>query len=541
MARIDGKYEELRELSRSGAETLLEVGAPDGETYRLGWFDVSTPAARAGFHKYRAALRALAPAGLVDVVARPGAYYSLWQALPPGPTLHEYLQETARDEDAIENIRALATRLAEHGYALTDAEIVMSGTEPHLARLAPAERTADEISELNAPILNRLNGGRVRRRRAKRADAPPPSLWGVLPGLVFLGGAVYLGMHATRIYLNPPIATVPDVSGQDAPDAASILAKSGFRVLFSDGESPGARVGAVIAQNPKEGSSLHRGRLVTLTINNPPPLTVPKLEDLTVDQARAALAEARLGIAATQTIDGAATNTPKGRIIAQTPEAGATIARGQKVSLLVSSGIKAQQTWIPDLTGLPFEQARNVVRKAGLVVAGVETATSDAPENTVLKQSPKAYEKVDVGSAVKLTLARAPYASPPASVPSLPLAPPPQQPEPPTPEPQPAPSPEPQPAPAPAPQPNNGTTGENGTPTDTTPLRTVQLDYTFPADLPEGQVDIVVRDQDGERVVLQPQPTSVVAGNRAEGPVQVRGEATFTVRVNGQVVESFTR
>ena len=636
MARIDGKYEELRELARFGDETLLEVRGPEGEPLRLGWFDVSTPGARAGFHRYRADLKALGPAGLIDVVARPGAYYSLWRALG-GEPLAEFLDAPARDADSVDALRSLAGALEARGYALQDAEIVMNGGQPALARLAPAARAPEQAAELNAPLLARLQGGKLRRRPArKRARL---SVWSVLPGLLFLGAAGYLGARAAQIYLNPAIVSVPDVAGLSAASAAEQLVGRGFRVAYADGERAGVKPGSVIGQSPEQGSALHAGRLVTLTINNPPALTVPKVEELTLDGAKSALAEARLGLGEVSTVDGDVTGTSKGRVVAQLPEAGAQTVRGQKVNLLVSGGVRARQTWLPDLRGLAYDDARDLVRKAGLVVAKVQARTSDSPENSVVTQAPAPYAKVDVGSPVTLTLARAPLADPAESVPSLPLAPPATADTPPaqsdpsgeTPQPQ-APStptsdvpasdpaasgtppntaqpgsaqPDPsqpgtsQPgtppgsaetgAPA-APATGNQTAGDQAAPPqsapppsnpaqsnsaqpnsaqsspaqpspaqpspaqpDSTPPgptpsgasapapRTVQLDYTFPADLPSGKLDIVVSDLGGERVVLSPMPSAAAAGNRAEGPVQVRGPARFSVRVNGQEIASFVR
>ncbi len=571
MARIDGKYEELRELARFGAETLLEVRGPQGELLRLGWFDVSTPGARASFHRYRADLKALAPAALVDVVARPGAYYSLWRSLE-GEPLPEVLSAPVRDADSVAALRALAGALEARGYALQDAEVVLTGGQPALARLAPVERTPEGASELNAPLLARLQGGKLRRRPAPRRARW--NVWSVLPGLLFLGGAGYLGARAAQVYLNPVIASVPDVAGLGAQNAAEQLVGRGFRVTFADGEQVGAQLGSVIGQSPEAGSALHAGRLVTLTVNNPPPLTVPKLGALTLDGAKSALAEARLALGDVLTVDGGATGTPKGRVIAQRPEAGAQGVRGQKVNLLISGGVRPRQTWLPDLRGLDEADARDLVRKAGLVVTSLRTRPADAPDNSVLAQDPSPYAKVDVGSPVTLTLARAPLADPAEAVPSLPLAPPPAVETPPA-ESAPADGTV-QPPDTSAPSaPDAGTATEPGPtapgqdagsppepaqaqPAQTQPPaeaqpgqapsgdaaaapRTVQLNYTFPASLPSGRLDIVVRDLDGERVVLSPMPAATAAGNRAEGPVQVRGPARFAVRVNGQEVASFTR
>ncbi len=575
--RIDSKYTVLSELLRDGHMVLYSVTGPQsGELLRLGWFEVSTSAQRSSFHRYRSALKALAPAGLLDVVARPGAYYTVWKPLE-GQPLSAFLALPVRGELAVQALRDLATGLSEQGYALSDAEVIFTedegSSEPQIGYLVPAERTVDEAVAINAQALSPLRRGRLRRHR------PALSVWAVLPGLLFLGAAGYLGAKATRIYLNPPVHELSSVVGQPAETGAKALADAGFRVVYADGEGDGQAVGTVLTQDPAAGTSLPAGRQVTLTVNNPPPLTVPRLDDLSLDQVAVSLAESRLTRGQVLTIDGTFTNTPKGRVITQLPAAGSTAQRGDKVTLLISGGIGSKQTWLPPLTGLTFDDARDLVRRAGLVVNKVTRQNSSARENTVLTQSPAPYAKVDVGSAVALTVATVSFTGPSQSAGNLPLPPPVYVPSTPTPT-DPVPTdptgnttanttegtasngaaatpdtpaaattgatqnggqtPEAvQPDTIPV-APQTGTAQTGGAQPETTQTRSVQLNYAFPANLPEGTVDIVVRDQDGERTVLSGTPSSSAAGATAQQDgVQVRGDATFIVRVNGQEFTSF--
>ena len=607
--RIDGKYEVLSELMRDGHLTLYSVLATGQsasgqlapgqsapgllEPLRLGWFEVSSSAQRSSFHRYRAALKALAPAGLIDVVARPGAYYTVWKPLE-GQLLPAFLALPAWNELSVQALRDLANGLGEQGHALSDAEVIFSDDdEPQLAYLVPAERSVDEALALNALVLAPLKKGRVRPHR------PALSAWAVLPGLLFLGGAGYLGAQAARIYLNPPVLEVQGVVGQPAEQAARVLADGGFRVVYADGEAPGQAVGTVVSQDPAAGTSLPAGRQITLTVNNPPPLQVPRLDDLSLDAVAVSLSENRLTRGEVITVDGTFTGTPKGRVIAQLPAAGATAQRGDKVTLLVSGGVGSKQTWLPPLTGLSFDDARNLVRLAKLVVNNVVQKNSSARVNTVLAQTPAPYTKVDVGSPVSLTIATVQFAGPSQSAGSLPLPPPvyvpPPVTQPPATQPPVTQPPVTQPPVTPTPgpevpltpdnsaatgqtttgqsggnqtgtgqtgtgQPGTGQTGAGQPPATTrqptpgqgntgpaTPpeppalqTRTVRLDYAFPGNLPEGTVDIVVRDQDGERTVLAGTPSSAAAGATAQQEgIVVRGEAVFIVRIGGQEFTSF--
>ncbi|WP_272975932.1 PASTA domain-containing protein [Deinococcus geothermalis] len=548
-AVIDGKYQVVRELAREGHVTLSEVRAGEGVTRCVAWFNVNSPASRQGFYAYRAALRAIAPAGLTDVVARPGAYYAVWQPVT-GLPLAEVAAQPIQQEETIQAVHALAARLAEHGYALPDADVVVDGHDVRVAYLRPAPegRTPEEVARLNAAALAPFTRGRVKRRRQ-------PGAWlTFVPGLLFLGGAVYLGMQALQIYLNPPVHEVLAVTGQPAPQAAQRLTAAGFQVEYAKGEAAGVPIGAVIRQDPAAGTSLPVGRLVTLTVNSPPSLSVPKLEELTLDQARAALRDSALTLGKVLRVDGSLTKTPEGRVIAQMPEAGADLQRGQPVQLLVSSGVRGRETWLANLTGMSYQAARKNAQVAGLVVTRVIQQPSDAPENTVLDQAPAPYVRVPVGSPVTLTVAVARYAPPSQPAGSLPL-PPPSTPSLPSgsdpnssllggtgqnatgqegtgellPE-QPATVPA---APESVPGQTSDTSGA-GVSATVPAARSVHFRYAFPADLPAGTYTISVQDADGEREIQGATDSTQLAGAVAEGDPVVRGDATFIIRRNGE-------
>lgn len=550
---IDGKYRVLRELSRERNMTLYEVETGSGTNRRVGWFDVSSSADRQSFHAYRTAVRALAPAGLADVVARPGAYYAVWQPVA-GSSLSEALAQPVKRQELVDGLTSLRDQLATHGFALSDAEIVLSGAVPQIAYLQPAPlgRSAQEIEALNAPTMSALLNGKVKRARRPRE---PGSWLTFIPGLLFLAGAGWLGAQAAQIYLNPPVADVKNVTGQPARQAAEKLTKDGFRVEYTYGDSGSVPVGAIIRQDPEAGTSLPIGRLVSLTVNKPAPLTVPKLEDLNLEQVQAPLKDNALKLGKVIKVDGTLSNTPAGRVIAQVPAPGSTTQRGQPVQVLVSSGIRGRETWIPDLTGLTFEQARAHARAAGLVVTDVKKEASDRAENIVLRQDPKPFVRVDVGSKVTLVISTAKFTPPSTVTPPIPI-PPPYVPPPPAVEPVPNTSTDPTPSDGsgsvalpptnttpttPGTAPNTSGQGSaqeipptpGSAATETQAARQVNFSYVFPADLAPGSYSVVVQDADGEREVLPPTDAAKLAGLQAQAPVNVRGGAVFVIRVNG--------
>ncbi|UBV43465.1 PASTA domain-containing protein [Deinococcus taeanensis] len=531
---IDGKYEVLRELAVQGPVTLSEVRAAEGVTRQVAWFTVNTPADRQAFHAYRTALRALSPAGLTDVVARPGAFYAVWQPVA-GQPLEAALAQKVKSQELVENVQRLTAALAEQGYALEDAQVVVDATEPRVAYLTPLPeaRTPEDIAVRNARTLAPLKGGRVKKRRE-------PGAWlTFVPGLLLLGGAVYLGAQAAQIYLNPPVRPVVTVTGQTAKQAAKALTDAGFRVEYSEGQAAGRPIGSIIRQDPEGGTTLPVGRLVTLTVNNPPAIEVPRLEEMTPAQARDALKGSAMSVGKVVKVDGTLTGTAEGRIVAQLPEAGSNAQQGQAVQLMVSSGVSGRKTWLPILTGFTYDQALQYARAAGLVVTSVARQPSDKKEGTVLEQTPAPFVLVEVGSPVKLTVAAARYSAPSRPAGALPVPPPPE----PDPEPEPA-----ETAPTDtsagtaetgaATPGTQGTTGAEIPPTPSVPAPTdargVSLNYTFPTDLPEGTYTLAVRDDNGERALELNADAASLAGQAVSTTVTVQGEAVFIIRRDGQ-------
>ncbi len=554
---IDGKYEVLRELLRQNNVTLSEVRDAEGVPRKVAWFDINASADRQAFHQHRTALRALNPAGLVDVVARPGAYYTVWQEVT-GTPLSEYLGQKVKSEESVEAIKSLAANLATLGYAIADADIKVENNDPKVAYLnaLPIPHTADEITTMNNLSLASLNGGKIKRKKEAGAWLT------FVPGLVFLAGAAFYGAQATKVFLNPPVTEVLSVAGQEAKSAAKKLSDAGFRVEYTEGQAANIPIGSIIRQDPAAGTTLPLGRLVTITVNNPPSIEVPRLEEMGVNQASDILKDRTMTLGKILKVDGTLSQTPEGRIISQVPEAMASAQRGQAVQVLVSTGVKGKMTWLPNLTGLTYEQARDYAQTADLVITKVDKKGSEQPENTVISQTPAPFVRVDVKSPVTLVVAIARYTPPSKPVTNLPLppAPVPEVPVPETPAGQPDPIIPPAVQPIPdQPQTNPDPIAPNTvipTPNSATPDpvptsdpvptldpavdtgRSVAFSYTFLANLPSGTYSVTVRDAKGEREILSATDAATLAGQVANATVNVYGTATFVIKRDGNVYDT---
>jgi serine/threonine-protein kinase len=132
-----------------------------------------------------------------------------------------------------------------------------------------------------------------------------------------------------------------------------------------------------------------------------PQVKVPPLAGLTVDQARTQLSSA--GLLLGQQIPQMSPDKPKDTVIAQDPLAGAMVAKGQAVTITVSTG--KDQTTVPNVVGLPSSNdARNVLLQSNLALGTVTQVDSDQPEGYVLSSTPAAGQQVDKDSLVNITV-----------------------------------------------------------------------------------------------------------------------------------------
>jgi eukaryotic-like serine/threonine-protein kinase len=246
-------------------------------------------------------------------------------------------------------------------------------------------------------------------------DAPPPAPPALPPDEQrdrrwpwFTIGLLSVGLAALLIYLAVAGLTggeskrVPSVVGKQLIQARQALEKAGFEVEESRGPSD-APLGQVIDQDPNPGEQADEGSTVTLEVSEgPPQVRVPTVQGFTVANAIRVLR--RRGIEA-DVQQRSSSDVEKGLVIRTIPPAGQTVDRGERVTLLVSSG--PAQVEVPDVTGLTSNSAEDLLSKAGLEPA-VEEAASDKPEDEVISQSPAAGTEVDRGSRVTITVSTGP-------------------------------------------------------------------------------------------------------------------------------------
>jgi hypothetical protein len=127
---------------------------------------------------------------------------------------------------------------------------------------------------------------------------------------------------------------------------------------------------------------------------------VPALEGQTLAAARQEVGE-DFELVSTEEDSG----EPKNTIISQDPEPGAKAPRGERISVVVSTG--SETIALPNVVGMPKEEAEQTLRSEGFRVRTQPRDSSEEDAGWVVEQSPSGNE-AEEGSEVALAVGEAP-------------------------------------------------------------------------------------------------------------------------------------
>lgn len=155
-------------------------------------------------------------------------------------------------------------------------------------------------------------------------------------------------VNGTNVPVNSPVVihigtgpkrfAVPDVTGQQDAAARTVLEQIGLKVVAVSGDSE-LPEGTVVSSSPGAGENVEQGSTVQITVSRGNMFVMPDLRGQTPAQARGALDEAGWS---DSTLTRSNRNVPlgspdSGRIIGQTPPAGARVRKDGSVSIVVGN------------------------------------------------------------------------------------------------------------------------------------------------------------------------------------------------------------
>ncbi len=201
---------------------------------------------------------------------------------------------------------------------------------------------------------------------------------------------------------------VPDMVGMTVPEAeaAARAVSLGLDTSARRYDST-VEYNRVISQEPPADAKRKINSVVRVTVSLGPEMaTVPDLYNQTAKEAQFTLEG--LGFSLGGTTTGEHESVAVDRVIAQDPEAGAYVSKGQRVNIVLSDGPPPAPPEVPLVIGMAEAGAREAIAAVGLTVGSVTTRSSIiyAP-GTVVDQSPRPYITVEPGTSVDLVLADA--------------------------------------------------------------------------------------------------------------------------------------
>ena len=220
--------------------------------------------------------------------------------------------------------------------------------------------------------------------------------------IIFASGAVVV----YTVFMKPErISVVPSFIDKSAVEAVAEAERLELVVQVEQVAST-LPEGRVLAQSPRPGTELRKGKVVVLQVAKGGELhPVPDVSGKSLSDAQAEIRAQ--GFALGDVVRIREGNIEPGSVIAQSPAAPANIAAGRKIDLLVQdAGDQNGNVTIPDVNRMSESEARNLLTASGLKVSSVNKVYSPiVPEGLAIETQPGAGTAIKSGQGVILKIA----------------------------------------------------------------------------------------------------------------------------------------
>ena len=211
----------------------------------------------------------------------------------------------------------------------------------------------------------------------------------------------------------PATIAVPDVAGQTVAEAKEALKKSKFEAGEEKSEaSDTVAEGRVIRTDPEAGSSRKEGTKVNLIVSSgKQSFQLSNYVGRKYTDVVAELKEKKVPENLIKMEEEESSESESGTILRQSPAAGTTYDLSKASTITLTVAKKVTSVSMPSYIGSSLEFTKNNltqivgVKEANIEVVEVSTAPEGTAEGTVVDQTPKAGEQVDLASTrIKLSI-----------------------------------------------------------------------------------------------------------------------------------------
>ena len=216
----------------------------------------------------------------------------------------------------------------------------------------------------------------------------------VLVLVLMIGVKIFLGV-VTR---HGDQSSVPDFTGMTVTEAASAARRAGMRTEVVDSiYVKRMHRGCVVRQEPKAGSTVKEGRRIRLVINavKPKNIPMPNLVGYSLRSASAALSSQGLELGKLIYVDDIATNNVLRQLYRNYEiKPGNMIPSESRIDLVLGLNSSECETTVPDLAGMKYRRAVDVIHENSLNVGNVVYAReiktyADSLNAVVCRQNPE--------------------------------------------------------------------------------------------------------------------------------------------------------
>ena len=202
----------------------------------------------------------------------------------------------------------------------------------------------------------------------------------------------------------PATIAIPDVAGQTVAEAKKTLKKANFEIGEEKSEaSEKVEEGRIIRTDPEAGKTRKEGSKINLVVSSGKQsfqlsnYIGRKSTDVIAELKQKKVPENLIKIEEEESSESEA-----GTVLRQSPAAGTTYDLSKASTITLTVAKKVTSVAMPSYTGSSLEFTKNNlvqivgIKEANIEVVEVSTAPDGTAEGTVVEQSPKAGEKVDL-------------------------------------------------------------------------------------------------------------------------------------------------
>ena len=223
--------------------------------------------------------------------------------------------------------------------------------------------------------------------------------------LIILASVLLVAASLIWIFSRTPATiSIPNVTGQTVAEAKEALKKANFEAGEEKSEaSDTVAEGRVIRTDPEAGSSRKEGTKVNLIVSSgKQSFQLSNYVGRKYTDVVAELKEKKVPENLIKMEEEESSESEPGTVLRQTPAAGTTYDLSKASTIVLTVAKKVTSVTMPGYIGSSFEFTKNNliqivgVKEANIEVVEVSTAPAGTAEGTVVEQSPKAGEKVDL-------------------------------------------------------------------------------------------------------------------------------------------------